>query len=205
MKEITISIDSIQLKGLISIPQNAKALIIFAHGSGSSRLSPRNQFVANYLVQKGLAALLFDLLTEEEEATQDLRFEIDLLSQRLVKVTKWALQTYSLIPAYFGSSTGAAAALVAASQLDTISALVCRGGRPDLAQDILKNVKAPTLFIVGGQDTLVIDLNKQAFTYLQCVKKLEIVEGATHLFEEKGKLDDVAKLAASWFLKHLSN
>lgn len=190
----------------------AKTLVLFAHGSGSSRHSPRNQFVARTLNGAGLGTLLFDLLTPDEEAvdlyTREHRFDIGLLAKRLVYATKWSRQqkhTRELVIGYFGSSTGGAAALVAAAQLpDEISAVVSRGGRPDLAGDALSKVKAPTLLIVGGEDHVVIDLNEQARAQMKCDVKIDIVPGATHLFEEPGALEIVAKLASDWFVTHLS-
>ncbi|HEX4810601.1 MAG TPA: dienelactone hydrolase family protein [Bryobacteraceae bacterium] len=196
----------------LGIPVDAKGLVIFAHGSGSSRLSSRNQFVAAVLQQHGLATLLLDLLTAQEEQidlrTRRLRFDIDLLATRVVEATKWSAEHRELggLPiTYFGASTGAAAALIAAADLpDTIRAVVSRGGRPDLAGPALSRVKAPTMLIVGGDDTPVIELNEQALNQLQCEKKLEIVPGATHLFEEPGTLEQVATLASGWLVDHIS-
>jgi dienelactone hydrolase len=189
----------------------AKALILFVHGSGSSRHSPRNQFVARTLNQAGLSTLLFDLLTPEEESvdlyTREHRFDINLLAERLVHATKWAKQqkkTQDLRIGYFGSSTGGGAALVGAAELpDEIGAVVSRGGRPDLAGDALAKVKAPTLLIVGGEDRVVIELNEQARAQMKCDCKIDIVPGATHLFEEPGALEKVAKLASDWFLNQI--
>jgi pimeloyl-ACP methyl ester carboxylesterase len=186
-------------------------LVLFAHGSGSSRHSPRNQHVARVLREAGVGTLLFDLLTpEEEEAeaqTRHLRFDIPLLAERLVAATRWALDeaiTSDIHAGYFGSSTGAAAALVAAANLgEAISAVVSRGGRPDLAEDALERVTAPTLLIVGGDDTPVIPLNEEAYDRLRCEKALRIVPGASHLFEETGALEKVANMAAEWFANHL--
>lgn len=200
------------IEGNLSMPPAAKGIVLFAHGSGSSRFSPRNQYVAKVLNKAGLATLLIDLLTAEEEEidtlTGEFRFDIHLLAQRLVAATKWLRKnpaTRDLTFGYFGASTGAAAALIAAAELPTeIKAVVSRGGRPDLALDYLQKVKAPTLLIVGGNDTVVIDLNKKALARLSVVKKLEIVSGASHLFEERGKLEEVAKLSVDWFLLHLS-
>ena len=211
MSEVHIHAGRAVLPGDLDIPENANALVLFAHGSGSSRHSPRNQFVARTLNDVGLATLLFDLLTQEEEAidtqTRELRFNIHLLAERLVHATKWAKQqeeTSDLGIAYFGSSTGGAAALVAAVDLSQdIGAVVSRGGRPDLAGEALPKVKAPTLLIVGGNDDIVIELNEQARDRMRCEVKLEIVPGATHLFEEAGALEQVAKLANDWFLLHL--
>jgi dienelactone hydrolase len=199
------------LEGNLVIPNGAEGIIVFAHGSGSSRLSPRNQYVARVLNDAGLATLLTDLLTVEEEEidakTRQHRFNIELLSKRLVAVTNWIVQnpeTQKLYVGYFGASTGAAAALVAAASecRNAISAIVCRGGRPDLSgSQALKNVQAPTLFIVGEKDVEVIDMNNNAMNQLQKVerKKLKIIPGATHLFEEPGMLEEVARLARGWF------
>jgi len=197
-----------------SVPRRidqTKALILFAHGSGSSRHSPRNQLVARALNSAGLGTLLFDLLTPEEESvdlyTREHRFDIGLLAERLVLATKWAKQqkqTQDLRIGYFGSSTGGGAALVAAAELpDEVGAVVSRGGRPDLAGAALPKVKAPTLLIVGGEDHVVIDLNEQARAQMKCECKIDIVPGATHLFEEPGALEQVAKLAGDWFLGHI--
>ena len=210
MNEVHIPADRATLAGNLNIPVNATALILFAHGSGSSRHSPRNQFVARTLNDTELATLLFDLLTPEEELvdtrTAELRFDIDLLAKRLVHATKWAKrqeQTRDLRIGYFGSSTGGGAALVAAAQLpDDVDAVVSRGGRPDLAGAALPKVQAPTLLIVGGQDDIVIELNEQARDQMRCEVKLKIIPGATHLFEEPGALEQVAKLASDWFLLH---
>jgi putative phosphoribosyl transferase len=210
MNEVHIPAGRATLAGNLNIPVNATALALFAHGSGSSRHSPRNQFVARTLNDTGLATLLFDLLTPEEELvdtrTAELRFDIDLLAKRLVHATKWAKrqeQTRDWRIGYFGSSTGGGAALVAAAQLpDDVDAVVSRGGRPDLAGAALPRVQAPTLLIVGGQDDIVIELNEQARDQMRCEVKLEIIPGATHLFEEPGALEQVAKLASDWFLLH---
>ena len=205
--EVKIEIPQATLLGNLTIPLEAAGLVLFAHGSGSSRLSPRNQFVARYLEQKGLGTLLFDLLTAEEEEvddqTRELRFDIPFLVKRLLAATDWAMKKSSLPICYFGASTGAAAALVAAAEKGSrIKAVVSRGGRPDLAREALSKVASPTLLIVGGFDIGVIELNESAFANLNCLKQLEIVPGATHLFEEKGALEIVAKLAADWFLSH---
>jgi putative phosphoribosyl transferase len=201
------------LPGNLTIPENAIGLVLFVHGSGSSRHSPRNRFVARTLNDARLGTLLFDLLTREEEAldiyTREHRFNIVLLAQRLVHATKWAKQqeeTRDLWIGYFGSSTGGAAALVAATELtQDIGAVVSRGGRPDLAGDALPRVEAPTLLIVGGNDDMVIELNEMARDQMRCEVKLEIVPAATHLFEEPGALEKVAKLASDWFSLHLSH
>ena len=205
-----MKIGNVELDGILTVPKNARAVILFAHGSGSSRFSPRNQAVAKVLNEKGFATLLMDLLTEEEEKIDDksaeLRFDIEFLAERLVLVTKWlkkSEETKGLKIGYFGASTGAAAALIAASKVDGIFAVVSRGGRPDLAMDYLKKVSASTLLIVGSEDGEVIGMNEKAFRELKCEKKMEIVEGATHLFEEKGTLERVASLAGNWFMEHL--
>ncbi len=207
MTEAQIPAGRAVLSGNLTIPENAMALVLFAHGSGSSRHSPRNQFVARTLNRAGLGTLLFDLLTPEEEAldiyTREHRFNIGLLAERLVHATKWARQqgeTRDLRIGYFGSSTGGAAALVAAAELpQDVGAVVSRGGRPDLAGDALPKVQAPTLLIVGGNDDIVIELNEMARDQMRCEVKLEIIPGATHLFEESGTLEQVAKLASDWF------
>src|SRR2546421_955107 len=211
MDEVRIQAGHAVLSGNLTIPENAIALVLFAHGSGSSRHSPRNQFVARTLNGAGLATLLFDLLTPEEEATdmrtREHRFNIGLLADRLVHATRWARrqeQTRDLQVGYFGSSTGGGAALVAAAEIpQDAGAVVSRGGRPDLAGDALPNVQAPTLLIVGGLDYPVIEMNKAALARLRCEKELKIVPGATHLFEEPGTLEQVADLAAEWFQTHL--
>ena len=211
MSELQIQAGHAVLSGNLTIPDNAVGLVLFAHGSGSSRHSPRNQFVAHTLNDAGLATLLFDLLTPEEEAidnySREHRFNIGLLAERLVHATKWAKQqeqTRDLQVGYFGSSTGGAAALVGAAELPgDVGAVVSRGGRPDLAGDALPRVQAPTLLIVGGNDDTVIELNEMARDQMRCDVKLEIIPGATHLFEEAGALDQVANLASDWFVDHL--
>ena len=198
--------------GDLTIPPKAKGIVLFAHGSGSSRLSSRNRYVAHVLQSAGLATLLIDLLTPEEERldqiTAHLRFDIGLLAERLLNATDWlqsASETNALRIGYFGASTGAGAALVAAaSRTELIGAVVSRGGRPDLAGDALAGVKAPVLLIVGGNDDVVIQLNQNALAQLAGEKKLEIVPGASHLFEEPGTLEQVADLAANWFTLHLA-
>ena len=200
------------LEGDLNIPEGARGIVLFAHGSGSSRHSPRNRYVAQLLNQAQLATLLVDLLTAEEEAidlrTAQLRFDIGLLAARLAGVTDWLVQypdTRLLQIGYFGASTGAAAALVAAAERPVaIGAVVSRGGRPDLAGPYLPRVRAPTLLIVGGNDFQVIELNRAAFAQLRCEKELVIVAGATHLFEEAGALDQVAQLAREWFQRYLA-
>jgi putative phosphoribosyl transferase len=197
------------LQGDLQIPKGARAIVVFAHGSGSSRHSPRNRQVAQTLQQGGVATLLIDLLTPEEgaadERTAALRFDIALLTDRLCQVTRWlkmSKEAKHLQVGYFGASTGAAAALCAAAELKgEVVAVVSRGGRPDLASDALPEVEAPTLLIVGGNDTPVIAMNRSAYALLRCEKKMIIVPGATHLFEEAGTLEEVARLALDWFLK----
>ena len=211
MKEVEINVGEKTIKGNLHIPEYAKAIVLFAHGSGSSRFSTRNQYVAEILHKAGLATLLMDLLTTEEEAldeqTGELRFNIEFLADRLADATIWLRknpETKHLAIGYFGSSTGAGAALVAAAKHpDYAKTLVSRGGRPDLAMPYLKKVKASVLLIVGGDDVSVIGMNEQALQELDTEKKLEIIPGATHLFEEPGKLEEVAKLATDWFKDHL--
>lgn len=209
--EVRLTSGVVQLNGSLELPANARGLVIFAHGSGSSRLSPRNRRVAQTFQQAGLGTLLFDLLTREEEASDalngHLRFDIELLAARLRVASDWTARqarTAGLRTGYFGSSTGAAAALVAAADVPAIAAIVSRGGRPDLAREALPRVKAPTLLIVGGDDDAVIPLNELALKKLRCTKRLETVPGASHLFEEPGTLDIVARLATSWFTEHFS-
>lgn len=197
-----IPLKQVTLEGDLVIPKNAVGLVIFAHGSGSSRQSPRNKMVADELNKAGHATLLFDLLTEDEDRNPEARFDINLLTRRLVEVALF-FQKEGLKLGFFGASTGAAAALKAAAELGIkISAVVSRGGRPDLAGASLLKVTAPTLLIVGGADTIVIELNKLAYDELGCDKKLEIIEGATHLFEEPGTLAQAAHLAVKWFTKY---
>jgi dienelactone hydrolase len=211
MTEVQIPAGRAVLSGNLTIAENPMALVLFAHGSGSSRHSPRNQFVARTINRAGLGTLLFDLLTPEEEAldiyTREHRFNISLLAERLVHATSWAgqqAQTRDLRIGYFGSSTGGAAALVAAAELpQDVGAVVSRGGRPDLAGDALPRVQAPTLLIVGGNDDTVIELNEMVRDQMRCEVKLEIIPGATHLFEEPGALEQVAKLASDWFVNHI--
>jgi putative phosphoribosyl transferase len=208
---INITADGATIIGDLTIPKGAKGIVLFAHGSGSSMFSPRNTRVAGEFNKARIATLLIDLLTSDEEAvdlsTGQFRFDIDLLSRRLVAATKWVKEnpkTRSLAIGYFGASTGAAAALIAAAKLSSeVKAVVSRGGRADLAMEHLAKVKAPILLIVGGDDTGVLDLNRQALNQLRSEKKLEVVPGATHLFEERGKLEEVAKLATAWFSRHL--
>lgn len=210
-QEIALSVDNVQLAGDLHIPEGAKSLVVFVHGSGSSRHSPRNQYVANFLNRSGHATLLFDLLTASEEAidihTGDLRFDIPFLARRVVAVTESLMvdkRTGVLKIGYFGASTGAAAALVAAAQApDLIWAVVSRGGRPDLAGSSLARVQAPTLLIVGQNDREVIRLNEQALSFLPMPKAMKIVPGASHLFSEPGTLEQAAQLACNWFDKYL--
>jgi putative phosphoribosyl transferase len=219
MDEVSIPLNGVTLGASVVVPPKASGLVIFAHGSGSSRHSPRNQYVARVLREAGLGTLLFDLLTAEEEraeaSTRHLRFDIPFLAERLVGVTRWALELAGraaneeaepreLSLGYFGSSTGAAAALVAAAELRRIvGALVSRGGRSDLAGDALEQVKTPTLLIVGGEDRDMIALNQEAYSRLHYEKAMRIVAGASHLFEEPGTLEDVAEIAAEWFAQYL--
>jgi putative phosphoribosyl transferase len=208
---VRIPVDGDFIEGNLRVPAGAKGVVLFAHGSGSSRFSPRNKYVAGVLNNAGIATLLIDLLTRDEEQvdmrTRQFRFDIDLLTERLICAAEWLKKnprTKNMKLGIFGSSTGAAAALIAAAKLPKdVAVVVSRGGRPDLAMEHLTKVQAPSLFIVGGRDTIVIDLNKKALAEVPAEKKLEIVPGATHLFEESGKLGEVAKLATAWFLKHL--
>ena len=209
--EVKIPVGQAALDGSFIAPEGATTIVLFVHGSGSSRHSPRNQFVARTLNRAGLATLLFDLLTAEEETvdvhTAEYRFDISLLAGRLIQVTKWTLEqkaTCNLRIGYFGSSTGAGAALVAAAERPRdIGAVVSRGGRPDLAGNALAQVRAPTLLIVGGSDPAVIELNEQARQLMRCEVKLEIIPHATHLFEEPGALEQVAQLAIDWFVSRV--
>src|SRR5438477_12156755 len=211
-REVRMPARAVVLEGELQCPPEASSIILFAHGSGSGRHSPRNQSVARTLRAKGLGTLLFDLLTREEEAldqvTGHLRFDIELLCERLMDATRWVLSATDLRgPAigYFGASTGAGAALMAAAELgESIGAVVSRGGRPDLAATALPRVKSPTLLIVGALDEAVIRLNEQALALLSTEKRLEIVPGASHLFEEPGTLTEVARLAGAWFERYLS-
>jgi putative phosphoribosyl transferase len=201
----------ITLEGELNVPARATGVVLFAHGSGSSRHSPRNQFVARTIREAGIGTLLFDLLTREEEAvdisTRHLRFDIDLLAKRLIDASNWLKEkadTSHLRIGYFGASTGPGASLVAAAELgEDVGAVVSRGGRPDLAGDALPRVKSPTLLIVGGLDYAVIRMNEDAYRQLRCERELRIVPEATHLFEEPGALEEVAHLAAEWFQRHL--
>ncbi|MBX9781711.1 MAG: dienelactone hydrolase family protein [Chitinophagaceae bacterium] len=204
--EVTVQAKDVLLQGELIVPLHANAVIIFSHGSGSSRLSSRNKMVARYLNEKKFGTLLFDLLTPAEEKIYDKRFDIALLTERLINATKWiekhpAVKQCSL--GYFGASTGAAATLNAAAALPQIAAVVSRGGRPDLAMEQLSKVEAAVLLIVGSYDFEVIKLNHTAFKQLHCERELEIVHGASHLFEEAGTMEKVCELAAGWFEKHL--
>ncbi len=209
---VRIHADGANIEGNLTIPSGAKAVVLFAHGSGSSRFSPRNTYVAREINRAAIATLLIDLLTADEEEvdliTAQFRFDIDLLSKRLAQATEWLKQnpaTKNLAIGYFGASTGAAAALIAAAKLPAdINAVVSRGGRPDLAAEHLSKVKAPTLLIVGGNDPEVLEMNREALKRIQVEKRLEVVPSATHLFEERGKLEQVARLAIYWFCKHLT-
>lgn len=203
---VSIPMGSVVLDGDLFVPSQAKGIVIFSHGSGSSRFSQRNRMVAEYLQGLNFGTLLFDLLTREEDRNYNTRFNIDLLTRRLVGVTEWLESfqaTQELTPAYFGASTGAASALRAAALLPQIGAVVSRGGRPDLAMHELYHVQAPTLLIVGSLDYDVIKLNNMAYAELNCEKKLEIVNGASHLFEEPGTMEEVCRLAGNWFGRHL--
>ena len=209
--EIAIEVGRVILEGTLGLPKGTDSIVLFAHGSGSSRHSPRNRYVAHMLQSHGVGTLLFDLLTRDEEGvdeiTGELRFNIPFLASRLRDATRWVMQRPDLKDVklgYFGASTGAAAALVAAAEMpEKIDAIVSRGGRPDLAGNALNSVRCPTLLIVGGDDEPVIEMNQDALSKLSCEKKLVIVPGATHLFEEPGALEEVARLAASWFTQHL--
>lgn len=204
--EIKIPVGKVILEGELIIPLKANAIIIFSHGSGSSRFSPRNKMVADYLHQKNFGTLLFDLLTQEEDEHYHNRFDIELLTRRLIGATTWLEEqsfAKGLSLAYFGASTGAASALKAAAYLPQLSAVVSRGGRPDMAMDILEKVEAPTLLIVGRLDYEVLQLNQDAYINLNCEKKLEVIEGATHLFEEQGAMEQVCEKAGLWFTNYL--
>jgi pimeloyl-ACP methyl ester carboxylesterase len=207
-EDVHIPIGSVEVTGHLMVPEHATGLVIFAHGSGSSRHSSRNQYVASVLNEAGLATLLFDLLTYDEESDRSNVFDIDLLGHRLSGVAAWARRhprLAALPTGYFGASTGAAAALWAAAEpVSDVAAVVSRGGRPDLAGPLLGAVRAPTLLVVGGDDRVVLDLNRQARAQLTCPSELSVVPGATHLFEEPGTLQAAAALARDWFLGHLA-
>lgn len=206
-KEIEVKLGDIHLKGNLRLADFSKGIIIFSHGSGSSRLSVRNNYVANLLMKKGFSSLLFDLLTPEEDTVYENRFDIELLTERLLKVTKWLRNfedTKHLPIGYFGASTGAASALRAAAKMSkTVKAVVCRGGRPDLVMRVLSSINTPTLLIVGGNDYPVLELNNQAKARIKGICELKIIDGASHLFSEPGKLEVVAKLSSEWFDKYL--
>jgi putative phosphoribosyl transferase len=207
-KLVHIAVDHVQIEGMLELPENAKGIVLFAHGSGSSRHSPRNNYVASVLHDSGIGTLLMDLLTPEEDTDYQTRFDIPLLTQRLLIATSWVWEetlTKDLPLGYFGASTGAAAALqAAAAGGDEISAVVSRGGRPDLAgQRSLGHVACPTLLLVGGWDDVVIELNREAYACMHCEKELSIIPNATHLFEEPGTLEEVARQATAWFVKYL--
>jgi putative phosphoribosyl transferase len=211
-REVRVRAGTVALEGNLGIPEGAAGVVLFAHGSGSGRLSPRNRRVAEALRGAGLATLLIDLLTPDEEEvdrrTRRLRFNVGLLSERLAGATDWLSEnpdTKDLRVGYFGASTGAGAALVAAAGRPEVGAIVSRGGRPDLAGEALPRVKAPTLLIVGGRDEPVIGMNREAFARMRAEKELMVVPGATHLFEEPGKLEEVAHLAAGWFARYLGS
>ena len=212
-RSMWILVGRVALEGDLTVPVDAKGIVLFAHGSGSSRFSPRNQYVARVLRQAGLATFLIDLLTEREEAADiqgaQYRFNIGMLAERLMGTTDWLTrspETRKLTIGYFGASTGAAAALVAAAaRSDVVKAIVSRGGRPDLAGPVLAAVRAPTLLIVGGNDPDTIAINREALEKLQVEKEMVIIPGATHLFEEPGALEEVSRLAANWFGKYLGN
>ena len=209
--DMKIPVGEVVVEGTLTLPPGAKSVVLFAHGSGSGRFSPRNQYVAKEFNKAQIGTLLFDLLTQEEEeqdvVTAEYRFNIILLAERLIGATEWLRndpKTKKLAFGYFGASTGAAAALIAAAKLPTdVSAVVSRGGRPDLAGDFLLRLTVPTLLLVGGLDTEVIELNREAMAKLNNEKKLVIIPGATHLFEEPGTLEEAAKIATEWFLRHL--
>ena len=207
-KPTSIKLDVLSLQGNLIIPEKAVGVVVFSHGSGSSRWSPRNKYVAEVLQRKGMATLLFDLLSKEEDKIYENRFNIDLLTERLIEVTQWVQQqeeVKNLPIGYFGASTGAASALRAASHFGhNIKAVVSRGGRPDMAMQELDKLTSPTLLIVGGWDNVVIELNKKAYQKMRCRKKLEIIPNASHLFEEPGTLEEVAQVSANWFSRYFS-
>jgi putative phosphoribosyl transferase len=212
-REVRVPVASVTLEGNLGVPEGARGVVLFAHGSGSGRHSPRNRYVAQELRQAGLATLLVDLLTPEEEEvdlrTRHLRFDIGLLAERLAGATDWLKRepnTRNLCVGYFGASTGAGAALVAAAERpEEVGAIVSRGGRPDLAGEALPRARAPTLLIVGEKDVSVIEMNREAMERLRVDKELEVVSGATHLFEEPGALEEVAHLASEWFVWYLGS
>jgi putative phosphoribosyl transferase len=205
-RPVLIPVDHVMLEGVLAVPSDAQMVVVFVHGSGSSRHSPRNRYVAQVINDAGIGTLLFDLLTRDEDRLYENRFDIGLLTARLEAVAKWLKdqpKTKELAIGYFGASTGAAAALrAAASSGEVVSAIVSRGGRPDLVGDALRHVKTPTLLIVGGRDDVVIELNEEAYRIMKSEKALKIVPGATHLFEEPGTLEEAARLAVDWFVRH---
>lgn len=203
--QVRLNLGRVELEGILELPAGAKSVVVFAHGSGSSRSSPRNNYVARVLRDAGLGTLLFDLLTSEEDWSYENRFDINLLAERLSAATRWLLdQTRSVVSiGYFGASTGAAAALQASIEQPEVRAIVSRGGRPDLAVDCLGSVKAPTLLIVGGNDEEVLMLNRQALALIPAKRDLIVIPGATHLFEEPGTLEQVAEVATNWFRRFL--
>lgn len=207
--ELEIPTSGRMVRGTLTLPADSTAVIVFAHGSGSGRFSPRNQFVAGVLQEAGLGTLLIDLLEDDEAEDRALVFDIDLLSRRLEAAARWLASDEATAGAkvgFFGASTGAGAALVAAARSPSrVGAIVSRGGRPDLAGDALPSVEAPTLLIVGGDDEVVLELNREAYERLRCPRQLDVVPGATHLFAEPGALEEVARLAREWFLRHLAN
>lgn len=210
-KEVVVPVEGVDLPGILTLPQETRGCILFAHGSGSSHLSRRNQMVSEFFHEEGFATLLFDLMSQKEETldemTRELRFNIPFLAHRLLGALKWIEsleQTHSLSIGFFGASTGAAAALNAAAEIGPkIKAVVSRGGRPDLAGQSVERVRSPTLLIVGGEDHGVIELNQHAFERLNCEKKLELIPGATHLFEERGALEEVGRMASHWFSNYM--
>jgi putative phosphoribosyl transferase len=206
-REVTIPVGERTVRGTLNLPAGASAVVVFAHGSGSGRFSPRNQYVAQVLQKAGLATLLLDLLEEDEADDRSKVFDIALLAGRLQAAADWLAsqpETEKLRLGYFGASTGAGAALwAAAASPQSAGAIVSRGGRPDLARDVLPRVESPTLLIVGGDDEVVLELNREAFELLQCSRQLDVVPGATHLFPEPGALEEVARLAQEWFLHYL--
>jgi alpha-beta hydrolase superfamily lysophospholipase len=205
---VAVPVDDVELEGTLDVPPDATGIVMFAHGSGSSRKSPRNRFVAETLRERGLGTFLFDLLTDREDQIRENRFDVPLLTDRLVAVTQWISRregTHGLNIGYFGSSTGAAAALRAAARLGgDVDAVVSRGGRVDMATDVLDEIRVPTLFVVGGNDTEVLELNREAYDRLDCEKELHVVAGAGHLFQGEGELAEVAAHAADWFVEALS-
>ena len=209
--DMKIPVGEVVVEGTLTLPPGAKSVVLFVHGSGSGRFSPRNQYVAKEFNKASIGTLLFDLLTQEEEeqdvVTAEYRFDIPLLAERLIGATEWLRndsKTQRLPYGYFGASTGAAAALIAAAKLPKdVATVVSRGGRPDLAGDYLPKVAAPTLLLIGGLDVEVIELNKEAMAKMKTEKKLVIIPGATHLFEEPGTLEEVAKISTEWFLRYL--